>query len=754
MKHSPMQRSTKPRIALENLPEMVQLAFGANGPLAACLPYYQISPGQQDYALRVAQTFLTGEKLNTQKTAITLLEAETGTGKSLGYLIPLTLYAAMSSRRVAVSTYTLHLQRQLTQPGGDLSIALRIAEQLTGKKLSFAVRKGLRNFVSARRVDELAAAYTETPVPEALLSLQRWAAQSRACGAGGDLQEWKENHEGQLPLGLQDHDVCLQAWDDDSAKTPYRNHLARARETDLVFVTHALLLLNNYRWFSLLDSDERPLQTLVVDEADRLETAAEVLYKRLIPLQGANRLLQTFSRAFGADAKPLSQPFRQLRQTFDTVRKNLGLTAAGENHLLLNDPAGREYRLQISRQIAAAIRALAKLSTELALPQQLKTSRLAPDKTDLAKALLNLQLDLSDFHTALKSDHLSLQTYSAPALRWSPVQALPALCLIPLYPGRLTARLWQPQKNLDGAAPYLQSCILTSATLPAPGSDMQDFERKVGIYQPDHHVCSELNARFEPDRFGKAALMLADPAAPSPSRAALKAEFEAVTDNASVSASSRYTAPAWLDYCADMVRGARQCGGRVLVLTTSYHNAAALGECVPDAIVHQPHARLGDYMDVFRAEANAIWITPGVWEGLNLPGLIRHLVLTRLPFAPVDSARHTALIQCLIHRGMDTVSARRTLFALSRNDAKRRFRQGFGRGIRHVNDDCTVWIADPRFPLPPGLLKKWLSERGFPKLHHNLYPDFVACIPQRFREGLNSSYMNAKIWNYKNKPST
>ena len=738
------------RVNIEFLPDMVRQAFGTSGLLAHCVPNYRPSPAQQEYALRVAKTLLTGEQLNSQKTAITLLEAETGTGKSLGYLIPLVLYAAISSRRVAVSTYTLHLQRQLTAPSGDLSIALLIAEQLTGKQLSFAVRKGLRNFVSARRVDELAASYTETPVPDELLALQRWAAASTS----GDLQDWKENHNGRLPLGLQDADVCLQSWDDDSVKTAYLKQAERAREADLVFVTHAMLLLNNYRWFSLLDGDEISLQAVVVDEADRLEAAAEALYKRLIPLPGASRLLRAIGHEFGADTTPLSKRFKQLHRTFDTVRQRMGMSSGGENHLLLNDPAGRVYKSQISRQIAASVRALNQLISQLDLPHQIKAAMLAPDKIDLAKSMLNLQLDLKEFHNALNGNSLPLQSYTAPALRWSPVQALPSLCLIPLYPGRLTARLWQPRQSLGQTQSYLQSCLLTSATLSAPGSDMQDFERQVGIYRPEHHVCSALNARFEPDQFGQVKIILADPAAPSPSRAAESPDFERADPNDSAAPisthqSGRYTASEWLDYCASMILGAQDCGGRVLVLTTSYHNAIALGERVPNAIVHQPNSRLSDYIDAFRADANSVWITPGGWEGLNLPGLIQHLVLTRLPFAPVDDARNTALLQCLISRGMDPQNARRTLFALSRNDAKRRFRQGFGRGIRHVNDQCTVWIADPRFPLPPTLLKEWLCERGFPELHRDLYPDFIACIPRRFREGFHSSYSYATIWPYR-----
>ena len=731
--------------ALAFLPDMVRQVFSADGPLARRISNYRFSPAQQGYALRVAKTLLTGNQLNSQKSAITLLEAATGIGKSLGYLIPLALYAALSSKRVAVSTYTLQLQRQLTGVHGDLHLALAIVEQLTNRPLTFAVRKGLRNFVSVRRVNDLLAGFTDTAAPDELRAFQRWAALASDCGVGGELQDWKESHNGLLPLGLNDADVCLQPWDDDSTRIAYRSHVERAREADLVFVTHALLLLNNYRWFSLLDSDEKPLQAVAVDEADRLESAAESIYQRLIPLNGANRLCQSLDARLSADTSALRNALGQLRHTFNTVRQFPHQATAGEHYLLLNDASGSAHKPAIARQLSAALRAIDTLVDGLELRPQLSANTLQPEVAELAKTFLNLQLDMQEFHDALHSSSTAQQTYSVPALRWSPVQALPSLCLIPLYPGRLTARLWQTRHSGKRTQPYLQSCILTSATLSAPGADMLDFEREIGIYRPDHHVCNTLNARLEPDDFGQIRLVLADPAAPSPSLSGTAQQPDS-DETGTGKQHTPYTATEWLDYCADMIRGAQTCGGRVLVLTTSYHNALALGERVPQSIVHQPNTRLSDYIDNFRADPDAVWITPGAWEGLNLPGLIAHLVLTRLPFAPVDSARSTALLSCLISRGMDRQTARRTLFALSRNNAKRRFRQGFGRGIRQASDNCTVWIADPRFPPPPALLKQWLSEHDFPALRDDGYPDFLACIPRRFREGLGNSYASATVW--------
>ena len=89
---------------------------------------------------------------------ITLLEAGTGTGKSLGYLLPLALNAALTGERAMVSTHTLALMQQLTAVDGPAAIAA--VERLTGRRVTMAPRQGRRNYVDPeqnRRCDGGAA---------------------------------------------------------------------------------------------------------------------------------------------------------------------------------------------------------------------------------------------------------------------------------------------------------------------------------------------------------------------------------------------------------------------------------------------------------------------------------------------------------------------------------------------------------------------------------------------------------------------
>ena len=106
------------------------------GALAEALPGYEPRPGQLAMAARVAQAIDLDERL--------LVEAGTGTGKTIAYLVP----AILSGRRVVVSTGTRNLQDQIA--GVDLP---RLARVLP-RPFTFAVMKGIGNYVCLRRLAE------------------------------------------------------------------------------------------------------------------------------------------------------------------------------------------------------------------------------------------------------------------------------------------------------------------------------------------------------------------------------------------------------------------------------------------------------------------------------------------------------------------------------------------------------------------------------------------------------------------------
>src|SRR5437867_13441054 len=106
--------------------------FGPGGRLAACLAGFEPRAEQAQLAAAVAESLRAGEHL--------LAEAGTGTGKSLGYLIP----ALDSGKRVIVSTATKALQEQL------LTKDVPVAAAALGREVRVAVLKGRQNYLCRR----------------------------------------------------------------------------------------------------------------------------------------------------------------------------------------------------------------------------------------------------------------------------------------------------------------------------------------------------------------------------------------------------------------------------------------------------------------------------------------------------------------------------------------------------------------------------------------------------------------------------
>jgi len=271
-----------------------------------------------------------------------------------------------------------------------------------------------------------------------------------------------------------------------------------------------------------------------------------------------------------------------------------------------------------------------------------------------------------------------------------------------------------------GKAMAGRQTVLMSATLGRhEEDDLGKACRRLGF----HDVA---RISVAPGRFGSMAFRLADRAAPTPFVAG-------DTPN-----------PAFFDYAAGMVMEAARAG-RTLVLCASYTDAKMLAERLdPTAIVQQRGDKLAPLVDRFRARDGAILVTPGGWAGLDLPGLVANIVILRLPVPRPDPLREAILAQALERRGYSAGDARSILAAEGRADTARRLTQGMGRGIRVDTDACTVWIADPRFPLPASRVADLRSR--LVQGPAAAWEELALAIPTRFRRPLlRSAFDRAQI---------
>src|SRR4051812_31284175 len=142
--------------------------LGPHGPIARLLPKYEDRPSQRELATTIAKLYNDG--------GVGLLEAGTGIGKSLGYLLPALRWAAANRERTVVSTNTINLQEQLV--GKDLPF---LARALTDQPVRFALLKGWRNYLCLNRLEQARGAGSslfEDGVRAELDTLTAWAERS------------------------------------------------------------------------------------------------------------------------------------------------------------------------------------------------------------------------------------------------------------------------------------------------------------------------------------------------------------------------------------------------------------------------------------------------------------------------------------------------------------------------------------------------------------------------------------------------
>ncbi len=159
-------------------PDAVADDLGPFGGIAAEMDQYEDRPTQRDMARAIAELYNDG--------GVGLLEAGTGVGKSLGYLLPALRWAALTGEPTVVSTNTINLQEQLVRK--DLPF---LARALAGEQeVRFALLKGWRNYLCLLRLDQarLLSGDLFDDSSDSFSRITRWAAETKD-GSLGDLPE-------------------------------------------------------------------------------------------------------------------------------------------------------------------------------------------------------------------------------------------------------------------------------------------------------------------------------------------------------------------------------------------------------------------------------------------------------------------------------------------------------------------------------------------------------------------------------------
>lgn len=708
-------------------PEALAADFDIGGKLSRGFAQYEPRDGQRAMAREIAATYAEG--------GVALLEAGTGIGKSMAYLVPALRWSAANGERTIVSTATITLQEQLVRK--DLPLLARV---LDDQPVRYALLKGWRNYLCLARLS-LARAQGRTLFDARqeteLAQLADWAAVTKD-GSLADLptppspEVWDEV--------VAEGDLCTRT------KCPHFEQcfVFRARReaaaADVIVVNHSLLLADlavrrqtgNWGEAAVLPA----YRHLVVDEGHHLEDAAASHLGATASNRALTRLLNRLERrgGRGGGSNENKGLFASLQTKLDALgdafsiasldllevrlRPALGearsagqrlfegieawLDAQGQTTLRLTEALQRDpvWDDVLKEALTGLVQALGLLGDGVAvIEQRLENTGNAKDETLLALVLeLRAVARRCESFVAAVRGALEPPPDAAPTVRWAELRGRPPSSSDMTIAGPVEGTTTTIQFDRSGSpirrtvvlhsapldlAPLLRedlfgrakSTIVTSATL----TDAADFGFLVGRLGLDDDAIRVRTAQHpSPFDYERHALLVVPSDTPAPNvdgRAHLDHVVRHVADLATAS------------------------DGGLFVLATSHRDVRTIAAALrarADAgawplLVHGEDGR-DTLLRRFREHGRAILVgTATFWEGVDVPGdALRGLVIAKLPFRVPSEPVVAAHCEAIEARGGNSFGE----YMLPH--ATLRLRQGVGRLIRTATDRGVIVLDDVR----------------------------------------------------------
>jgi len=609
--------------------------FGPNGLIARNHENYEFRPGQMAMANAVAEAITESRHL--------LVEAGTGTGKTLAYLIPAIAYARKTGKRVIISTGTKNLQEQLM--GKDIPFLKKI---LPGK-FTAAYMKGRANYACLFR----AAKAEHQPILDGLEQtrdfekVRNWLAETQT----GDRKELADLPE-DLPFWNRINarsDTCIGQKCEEFERCFITRMRARAEEADIVIVNHHLFFADLSVRGNLYGRVIPDYAAVIFDEAHLLEdVASEYFGFQISNFQIAEivRDVEMLPISDAGEYKKISKSAMRVITVADqfwnrfAMAQSDGRYSIFKEHFICNGdltPLGEIFEA-LDESLGRMAALLEPFAGETAETESLLR------RIRQARFELEFIVSQSDVNYIYWIERKGRGFY----LKASPVDVSELL----------------REKLFD----RVESCVLTSATL-ASGSSFDYIRSRLGL---DDAKTSTLLAESSFDYENQAVLYLPrampDPRSP---------EFTQLA-------------------AGEIVRILNLTQGRAFVLCTSNHSMAALYELVSSRVKFhcflQGTMSKAALIEAFRNTPNAVlFATASFWQGVDVQGeQLSCVIIDKLPFAvPTDPlvAARTRYIEESGGRAFSSYSVPQAIITL---------KQGVGRLIRSRSDRGVVAILDPR----------------------------------------------------------
>lgn len=594
-------------------------------------------PGQLEMARRVAEALAGGGHA--------LVQAGTGTGKSVGYLVPAALHAtAEDGGTVIVATATLALQRQLVER--DLPLVAGALAPLVGRPLTFAVLKGRNNYVCLQKLhgavpDDESEALFEAPrsaLGKQAAALREWALATET----GDRDEYPDDVDPRVWRGFSvGRRECMG-----ESRCPFGEECftvlrrRKAQEADIVVTNHAMLAIDALEGIPVLPEHD----AVIIDEGHELVDRATAAVTGELTVAMVERALSRARRLLDPETVDRLQG---AAEGLDDVLREAALSLTGPTRL---ESLDRSMTLALTTLRDSCHQALAEVNAQKGGdPDALAARQLAvgalEDVHDVAGELIGLtELDVVWLDPG--------EGNRAPALRMAPLSVA----------GLLRAALFERTP-----------VAITSATLTV-GGGFEPVLASLGL-DPSSATSVDVGSPFDHGRQG---ILYVARHLPPPGRDGTPMEA--------------------LDELAELIEAA---GGRTLALFSSWRGVERAADYLRvrfgdredlPLLVQKRGDAVGQLVQRFADEpASTLLGTVSLWQGVDVPGGSCILVvIDRIPFPrpddPLLSARQRAVDEAG-GSGFRAVSVPKAGLLLA---------QGAGRLIRGTSDRGVVAVLDSR----------------------------------------------------------